>query len=155
MMVSLRDRYSNWVRNRVGIQGYSIDYSISSRIGKHYCPYCNELLQIKIKEQVVNTESEEAKNFEFYAYGGSLGGNIDYKWDVFYCASCGIDISTGDMYRYERELKKVGGNVDFDALLNRNCYSRKKANSWKFYLISCLVVAGSLLIFIIFAHINS
>ena len=32
---------------------------------KHYCPYCNERLEKTKTETVVNSKSEEAKNYDF------------------------------------------------------------------------------------------
>ena len=68
----LRDRYRNWVRSWDGVQGFQRDYSISARIGQHYCPYCNNLLQIRRKSQIVNSESEESRTLDFSADGGRL-----------------------------------------------------------------------------------
>ena len=146
----IKDRFSNWVRNWDGVQGTSSVYSISARTGKHYCPYCKGLLQIKRKQQIVNSETEEAKKFDFSAYEGSMIGNIKFIWDVFYCEDCNIEISTGDIYRFEQELIKNGGNIDFDEFQKgKNIYPNKKANMWLFIIIAFLFTAVFMLILIL------
>jgi len=147
-MGSLRDRYSNWVRNWDGVQGFKGEHSISARIGEHYCPYCNGALEVKTKKQIVNSESEEAKHFDFSSDGGRLQGNIEFRWDVYYCANCNIEIDIGDMRSYERELKKTGGNVDFDAIRERNKLPNKK--KWpNLFHIFLVFLAFFLVVFII------
>ena len=95
-------------------KGYESEYSISARIGKHFCPYCNNTLQVKRKKQVVDMASEEAKKFSYYPIGGIYSKYVEFRWDVFYCANCNIEIPIGDILIYERKLKKAGGNLDFD-----------------------------------------
>lgn len=57
-------------------------------IKKHFCPYCNEQLE-KIKpETVVNSKSEEAKNYDFSSVDGFLVGNIKFIRTAFRCNKC-------------------------------------------------------------------
>ena len=55
---------------------------------KHYCPYCNERLEKTKTETIVNTESEEAKNYDFSNGDGFLVGNIKFIRTVFRCNKC-------------------------------------------------------------------
>ena len=57
---------------------------------KHYCPYCNELLEKTKTETVVNSKSEEAKNYDFFQPGGDgyMMGNIKFIRTVFRCNKC-------------------------------------------------------------------
>jgi len=104
-------KIKNWIRNLEGIQGYSSSGSISMRVGKHYCPMCHGLLQVIRKSRIVNSESEEAKDFNFSGVdGGYMIGNVKFTWDVCFCEQCNHEISTGDMYRYEREQRKLKRN---------------------------------------------
>ena len=96
-----------WIRNWKGIQGYSNSHSISARKGKHYCHVCNELLKISRKEKVVNSESEEAKDFDFYIGEGYTMGNVKFSWDVYYCEKCDSEISIDNQRRYECEYRKT------------------------------------------------
>lgn len=141
-MSKIGDRYHNWIRNMDGVQGFQIEHSYSARIGKHYCPYCHSLLQVKQKKQIVNSESEEAKNFDFSSGGEALIGNIEFKWDIFYCEHCNKEIPTGDIYQYERVLKKKGGYVNFDAFIkDRDSHPKKKRGRWTVFRIALLAVA--------------
>ena len=151
-MGKLRERYSNWIRNWDGIQGSSGDYSISARVGKHYCPYCNNLLMVNKKTQVVNSESEDAKKFNFSGLGGNMKGNIKFTWDVFYCANCDKELPVDDILRYERELKIHGGTVDFDESQKR--HSQKKGiNKRLGFLIMCAIVFGAMLLIYVIAQV--
>ena len=153
-MGKLKERYSNWIRNWDGIQGYRDKYVVSARIGKHYCPYCRGLLQVKRKTQIVNSESAEAKNFNFSVYGGSQKGNIRFTWDVYYCENCDKELSIADIRGYERELKRIGGNADFDEIRMR--YSKKKPmNPVLGFMISCAFMTAVMLLIYAVSHFFS
>ena len=55
---------------------------------KHYCPYCNEKLEKTKTETIVNSKSEEAKNYDFSNGDGFLVGNIKFIRTVFRCNKC-------------------------------------------------------------------
>jgi DNA-directed RNA polymerase subunit RPC12/RpoP len=59
------------------------EYSLSARLGKYYCPYCNNSLQIKAKTEIVKPPEENK----------FLRHNTEYHWDVFYCANCDKELS--------------------------------------------------------------
>ena len=107
---NMKQQRKEWIRNLKGIHGFSTSYSISGRIGKHYCQVCNELLVVKRREKIVNSESEEAKDFDFSFDGGRKIGNIKFSWDVYYCAKCDSEISIKDQRKYERDQRKVVGS---------------------------------------------
>ena len=100
------EKLKKWIRNWEGIHGIKKDISIPARVGKHYCPVCRELLQIKNKSRVVNSESEEAKDYDFSTGDTCLTGNIKFIFDVFYCAKCNMEISVREQRAYERTGKK-------------------------------------------------
>ena len=102
----MKQKQKDWIRNLKGIQGYSASYSISGRIGKHYCHTCNELLKIIRVEKVVNSESEEAKDFDFSFDEGRKIGNVKFSRDIYYCAKCDSEISIRDQRQYERDRRK-------------------------------------------------
>ena len=52
---------------------------------KHYCPCCNVRLEKTKTKTVVNSESEEAKNYDFSNGDGFLVGNIKFIRTVFRC----------------------------------------------------------------------
>jgi len=90
-----------------GFQGYSKRYSISARARKYYCPICWKTVQVRVKSQIIDTKSEEAKNFDFPVFeGGAVVGKVKFVWDVFYCASCDKEITITEMREFERETKR-------------------------------------------------
>ena len=101
----IKQKYKERIRNLKGIQGYSTEYSVSARLGKHYCHVCHELLTIKRNKRVVNSESEEAKGFDFSSGEGRMIGNISFSWDVYHCAKCDFEISVREQRQYERGFK--------------------------------------------------
>jgi len=139
----------NEIRNIQGIQGHKRYYSIFARLGKHYCPYCYNLLQLKRKKQIVNSESEEAKDFDFTLMfeGSNLHGNIEFTWDLLYCKHCDLEISVRDMKNYERERKKADGYIDFDAIRMRNTSFKKKAYNRLHIIIFCIICVVFLFVF--------
>ena len=73
---------------------------------KHYCPDCNSLLN-KIKvSKIVNSESPEAKDFDFEALDNFMIGNVKFIWTEFRCPHCGKQISVDEMKLLERKAKK-------------------------------------------------
>ncbi len=75
---------------------------------KHYCPHCNELLnKIKI-ETIVNSNSKEAKNFDFSSADGDgfLIGNIKFIRTAFRCNKCNKTYSIKEVKATEPSKKK-------------------------------------------------
>jgi len=63
--------------------------------------------KIRKKSQVVNSASEEAKDFDFAVVDSFMIGNIKFIFDVYYCKKCDLDMSIKSIRRYEREQKKL------------------------------------------------
>ncbi|MBQ2770607.1 MAG: hypothetical protein IJF41_05170 [Clostridia bacterium] len=70
---------------------------------KHYCPVCNEKLK-KVKiSRIVNSRSEEAKDFDFSSSGdGYMTGNVKFVWTEFACSDCTRNFSVNEIYDYEK-----------------------------------------------------
>ena len=69
---------------------------------KHYCPYCNERLE-KIKtETVVNSDSEEAKNYDFSSGEGFYTGNVKFIKTEFRCNKCGKTYNIKELKNSEK-----------------------------------------------------
>ena len=99
------------IRNLKGIQGFHRMIDISARMKKHYCPVCNGLLRVISKGVVINSESEEAKNFNFSVMDGRMYGNIRFTNDIFYCNECDREFTTRAISDIEKEEKrKLKGN---------------------------------------------
>lgn len=159
-MSRIKDWIKNWndelsdeIRHWKGVQGAKGEWSISARVGEHCCPYCHGRLQVKKKTQIVNSETEEAKRFDFSgSEGGRLRGNIRFHWDVFYCVKCDIELSVGDILCYERELKKTGAHVSFNAFRadyysSENVEERRRRSS----RMALLFIAGAIVIMFLLA----
>ena len=57
---------------------------------EHHCPECNQLLEVAYMEKVVNSNSPEAKYYDFSMTGcrGVFVGNVLFRIRCFYCTSC-------------------------------------------------------------------
>lgn len=63
-------------------------YQIGS-LKKHYCPCCGEKLKKIRPSEVVNSKSEEAKNYDFSNGDAFMVGNVKFIRTVFRCNKCG------------------------------------------------------------------
>ena len=77
-------------------------------IKKHYCPHCNEMLEKTKTETVVNSKSEEAKNYDFSQAGGDgyMMGNIKFIRTAFRCNKCDKTYSIEDLLEIEKGVLK-------------------------------------------------
>ena len=72
------------------IHGISYQYNCSWFYlrKRHYCPNCEAILRRKKREVIVNSESEEAENYDFSCVDTYLYGNIKFVTFFFECPSC-------------------------------------------------------------------
>ena len=75
-------------------------------------------MKTKKVKRVVNSRSEEAKDFDFSAgagtelIGGRLVGDVEFTWYVYHCVNCDIEITNKDMRKFEQDGKmKKGGEI--------------------------------------------
>ena len=56
----------------------------------HFCPNCNQLLEVAYIEKVVNSNSPEAQYYDFSMpyRGGAFVGNVLFRIRCFYCTTC-------------------------------------------------------------------
>ena len=71
-------------------------------IKKHYCPCCHERLEKTKTETVVNSQSEEVKNYDFSNGDGFLSGNIKFIKTVFRCNKCDKTYTIKEVKENER-----------------------------------------------------
>ena len=73
------------------------------RFKKHFCPDCKIKVKVVKVSQIVNSESPEAKNFDFSMSlsGTYLKGNIKFVWKEFVCPQCGRKFTVKEMQRIE------------------------------------------------------
>jgi len=77
---------------------------------KHFCPLCDgELQKVKISK-IVNSQSDEAKDYDFSSPGGDgyMIGNVKFIWTEFYCGKCNKNFSVNTIYQTEKQDKKTG-----------------------------------------------
>ena len=86
---------------------YMYDFNpIYAHFKKHYCPKCGERLKLKYISNVVNSNSAEAKNYDFSFGDTFLVGNVEFRARYFYCPKCGLSISFKEMEKHEKGQHK-------------------------------------------------
>ena len=73
---------------------------------KHFCTKCKTMLNIKKKEIVVNSESDEAENFDFSCADTYLYGNIKFVTFYFQCPNCKTIYEINELKEIERSKRK-------------------------------------------------
>ena len=70
---------------------------------------CGEELQKTKIFKTVNSQSEEAKDYDFSSPGGDgyLIGNVKFIWTAFSCGKCSKTYSINDIYQSEKYAKKA------------------------------------------------
>ena len=76
------------------------------RFKKHHCPACNALLTTIKVSKVVNSKSEEAKNFDFSSGETYMVGNIKFIWTEFQCNVCDNSYSLQEIRENEKKTKQ-------------------------------------------------
>ena len=78
-------------------------------IKRSYCPECSSVLKTKKVSRIVNSESEEAKGFDFSTgageFTGYLTGDVEFIWHVLHCANCDAEVTNREMREIERKRK--------------------------------------------------
>lgn len=72
---------------------------------KYYCPECNEILGKTKVYKIVNSNSPEAKNFDFHTVDNYMIGDVKFIWTEFLCPKCNRQISIDEMKHIEKEQK--------------------------------------------------
>lgn len=74
----------------------------------HYCPCCSTRLEKTKTETIVNSASEEAKNYDFSNAGGDtyLMGNIKFIRTAFRCRRCDRTYSIKELIEAEKAAIK-------------------------------------------------
>ena len=90
------------------IHGISYEYCCSWFYlrKKHLCPNCITALGLKKREVIVNSESEEAKNYDFSCVDTYLRGNIKFVTFYFECPSCQTAYEIKELKKLEKARKK-------------------------------------------------
>lgn len=81
-------------------------HPIFSHIKSHYCPKCNNELFLIDVSKVVNSKSEEAKDYDFSFVDNYLHGDVEFIWEEFKCDNCDFQMSINDLYKLEKDKRK-------------------------------------------------
>ena len=68
---------------------------------KHYCPKCNCIMKTKYYSKIINSNSPEAKFYDFSLPDAKLTGDVEFRKSLFYCPSCNLEVSFEEMKRIE------------------------------------------------------
>lgn len=71
---------------------------------RHYCQ-CGEVLERKKREVIVNSKSEEAKNYDFEVVDQCLHGNVKFITYYFECPNCRKVYEIGELKKIEKTQK--------------------------------------------------
>lgn len=90
------------------IHGISYQYNCSWFYlkRKHFCFNCKNLLERKKREIIVNSESDDAKNYDFSCVDSYLHGNIKFVTFYFECPNCGKNYEIIELKNLEKMHKK-------------------------------------------------
>jgi len=86
---------------------------------EHLCLECENALDKKIREAIVNSESEEAKNYDFYFVDSYLCGNIRFIILYFECPECGKVYEVRDYLNLEKAHNKKKRKEKWGKLFKR------------------------------------
>ena len=75
----------------------------------HLCPECGELLEVATLEKVVNSNSPEAKDYDFSMTGtrGSFVGDVCFHIRCFYCEHCRKTFRVKEIASLEKAARKA------------------------------------------------
>ena len=92
---------------RLKIHGVNREWSkpFWVRFKKHYCPTCMNLLTTTKVSKIVNSNSEEAKDYDFSSGDTYMIGNIKFIWTEFLCTACGKTYSLQEIRENEKKTK--------------------------------------------------
>lgn len=84
-----------------GVKNESV-FSFWARFKKHYCPECKGRLITTKASKIVNSNSDEAKNFDFSLGDTYMIGNIKFIWTEFKCFACDKTYSMKEIRQSEK-----------------------------------------------------
>ncbi len=69
---------------------------------KHYCPQCNNKLELKYDSKIINSNSPEARDYDFSLGDTYLVGDVEFRTRCFYCTDCKRKFSVTEMKLIEK-----------------------------------------------------
>lgn len=74
-------------------------------IKKHFCPCCGNRLSTKNDSVIINSESNEAKKYDFSVGDTYMIGNIKFTTKKFVCKNCNFEASIEELKLLEKKSK--------------------------------------------------
>lgn len=72
---------------------------------RHHCPLCGTKLKTSYYSVIVNSDSPEAKKYDFSVGDSYVTGDLEFRTMCFKCPKCEIKISFDEMKRLEKQQK--------------------------------------------------
>ena len=69
---------------------------------KHYCPKCNDKLSVIKVSKIVNSNSADAKNYDFSLGGTYLSGDVKFVYKMLECPICKTRFSVEEVNEQNR-----------------------------------------------------
>ena len=67
-----------------------------------FCPHCKAALTVETAHHLVNSRSEEAKNYDFSTEDGRMIGTVDFRNPYFACPNCHAEFSVEELWKMEK-----------------------------------------------------
>ena len=61
---------------------------VGTFLRRHKCAYCKVKLKRKKVLKIINSKSEEAKNYNFHMHRNTMTGDVNISWYEFECPIC-------------------------------------------------------------------
>lgn len=81
---------------------YTVTHPIFVFMKKHFCPHCKAALTVETAHHLVNSRSEEAKNYDFSTEDGRMIGTVDFRNPYFACPNCHAEFSVEELWKMEK-----------------------------------------------------
>ena len=78
---------------------------------KHKCVDCKVKLERKIVSKIINTKSEEAKNYSFHIVRNTIAGDVEVSWYEFECPVCKKSFTLEKLEEINKTGKTGDGSV--------------------------------------------
>lgn len=75
---------------------------------KHFCTDCGIKLKKVVLSKIVNSNSPEAKNYDFHTFDNYMVGNVKFIWTAFQCPNCNRQFTIEEM----KDIEKHKNNMD-------------------------------------------
>lgn len=99
---------------------------------KHYCPSCGDLLAREKVSEIIHSDSEEAKNYDFEVADITVKGNMKFTHIEFHCPNCQKNYSIQAIQREEstmayKDMLDSAFTKYYDRFRERNALSKETA----------------------------